>query len=290
MTPEELISALKRRAVWQRGNERAPHKALLFLLALGSLERQEPRLRPYAEIAPALTDLLQRFGPPRKKPHPEAPFLRLEAEVWEVPGVDPAERRELPLRQLKWLRGGLPESVFNLLSGNRELISRVAEILLHSEFEASYHAEILHAVGLNQLVPAAMRQDEGLGIGSSEFLDDVIRAYAYRCAVCGHGIWLHNDLLGLGAAHIQWPAKGGPDVVPNGLALCAIHHKALDRGGISLDDDLNLPVSPQLHGDQAVEALFFELEGKPIRVPRKSQDAPGPVVLAWHRREVYRSA
>ena len=37
-------------------------------------------------------------------------------------------------------------------------------------------------------------------------------------------------VFGLEAAHITWHAGDGPDLVPNGLVLCTLHHKALDRG------------------------------------------------------------
>lgn len=39
-----------------------------------------------------------------------------------------------------------------------------------------------------------------------------------------------NASVGLEAAHIKWKQFGGPCEIPNGLALCAIHHKAFDKG------------------------------------------------------------
>jgi putative restriction endonuclease len=36
--------------VWTRGDERAPHKPLLLLYALGRCSRGEPRLIPYADV------------------------------------------------------------------------------------------------------------------------------------------------------------------------------------------------------------------------------------------------
>ncbi|MDI8841686.1 ACP phosphodiesterase, partial [Salmonella enterica subsp. enterica serovar Anatum] len=43
-------------------------------------------------------------------------------------------------------------------------------------------------------------------------------------------------VIALEAAHIRWKQHHGPCEVPNGLALCAIHHKAFDRGSIGLDE------------------------------------------------------
>jgi len=287
VTPDELIGALKGLKVWKRGTQRAPHKALLLLQALGSLSRGDARLQPYKDVEVQLTDLLNRFGHPRRTPHPEAPFTRLESELWEIPGVEPEERIDLKIAELRQHTGGFPESVANLLRDDPELVSRAANLLLQGEFEESYHDRILEAVGLTLSHDDETRMVHRLP-RDPRFRNEVIKAYSYRCAVCGYDTRLSNDVLGLEAAHILWHAKGGPDEVPNGLALCAIHHAALDRGGISLDDDLNLLVASELHGTGPAESLFLNLEGQPIQSPRKDRDAPNPEFLKWHRQEVFR--
>ncbi len=40
--------------------------------------------------------------------------------------------------------------------------------------------------------------------------------------------------IGLEAAHIKWFPAHGPDVVPNGLALCSVHHKIFDLGAFTV--------------------------------------------------------
>ena len=63
------------------------------------------------------------------------------------------------------------------------------------------------------------------------FRAGVMLAYETRCAVCSLA---HGELLD--AAHIIEDGRpGGDPVVPNGLALCKIHHAAYDRNilGIS---------------------------------------------------------
>ena len=288
MTPDELIRALKGLKVWKRGSQRAPHKTLLVLQALGSLSRGDARLQPYSEIEKQLKDLLDRFGPPRHTPHPEAPFTRLEAELWEIPGVEPEQRVGLKVPELRQRKGGFPESVASLLKNDSALVARAANLLLESEFEKSYHDRILEAVGLTLPDDDSETRLVNRLPRDPHFRNEVIKAYSYRCAVCGYGAKLSNDVLGLEAAHILWHAKGGPDEVPNGLALCANHHVALDRGGISLDDDLKLLVASELHGYDEVNPQFFDFEGKPIRPPRKPRDAPKPEFLRWHRQEVFR--
>jgi len=58
----------------------------------------------------------------------------------------------------------------------------------------------------------------------------VLEAYLAECCVCGFSLRLVDDLIGVDAAHIRWHAHGGPDEVPNGLALCGLHHRLFDHG------------------------------------------------------------
>jgi len=58
----ELESAFSRLNVWRRRGERAPHKTLLVLYALGKCSRGESRLIPYREIDERMRDLLVEFG------------------------------------------------------------------------------------------------------------------------------------------------------------------------------------------------------------------------------------
>ena len=86
MTAEAFFDKLTRLNVWKRGGERAPHKPLLLLLAMGRTVRGEARLACYSEIEKPLTGLLKHFGPPRQAHHPEFPFGRLvKDELWEIP-------------------------------------------------------------------------------------------------------------------------------------------------------------------------------------------------------------
>lgn len=66
----------------------------------------------------------------------------------------------------------------------------------------------------------------------------VMTAYGVRCAVCA---LRHADLLD--AAHIIADGMpGGDPVVPNGLAMCKIHHAAFDRNILGIRPDLTVRV------------------------------------------------
>src|SRR5262249_20183737 len=64
---------------WKQWDQRAPHKPLLVLYALGRWQQGKAEVS-YKEAEPELTALLREFGPPRKSDHPEQPFWRLQRD------------------------------------------------------------------------------------------------------------------------------------------------------------------------------------------------------------------
>lgn len=79
--------------VWKQGDQRAPHKPLLVLYALGRWQQGNADVT-FKEAEPDLTALLREFGPPRKSDHPEQPFWRLQKDgVWIVKAA-----ADLPLK------------------------------------------------------------------------------------------------------------------------------------------------------------------------------------------------
>ena len=289
MTSERFLYLLSRLQVWSRAGERAPHKPLLILLAMGNLCGGEPRLLPYGVIAERLIDLLARFGPYRRSHHPEQPICRLPKDrLWELCGhVPTAGATGVPSHgQLMRsdVSAGFPEAVHSLLVAHPEVIWMGTQYLLDSYFAESLHDDLVSEVGIHRVMQPALKsrkRDPG-------FRREVIRAYEHRCAVCDYDIRLDNNLMGLEAAHIQWHAYDGPDEVSNGLALCTLHHKAFDLGGISLLDDLRLVVSDDLHGqNRAFDLWFLDHKGKPIRAPRHNDQRPDPLFLHWHREQVF---
>jgi hypothetical protein len=72
------------------------------------------------------------------------------------------------------------------------------------------------------------------------FRERVLKAYEYRCAVCGFDVRLKAVPVALDAAHIRSHQAGGPDVEGNGLALCVLHHKTFDLGAFTVSDGVVL--------------------------------------------------
>jgi hypothetical protein len=62
------------------------------------------------------------------------------------------------------------------------------------------------------------------------FAEEVLRAYAYQCAMCGFDGALGHYPVAIEAAHVRWYSQQGPDEMANALALCALASRAVRPG------------------------------------------------------------
>ncbi|HVQ78089.1 MAG TPA: HNH endonuclease [Candidatus Binatia bacterium] len=111
------------------------------------------------------------------------------------------------------------------------------------------------------------------------FRQRVLRAYQERCAVCR----LRRREL-LDAAHILPDIHPlGEPVVPNGLALCSLHHAAFDRHVLGIRPDLvvelRLDILREIDGPLLVHGLQG-FQGRVIEIPREAHLQPNPAWLA----------
>jgi putative restriction endonuclease len=96
-------------------------------------------------------------------------------------------------------------------------------------------------------------------------------------------------VVGLEAAHIKWFQAGGPDVEPNGLALCALHHKLLDLGAFTvLPDDYVIMVSQSLVGSVEAQDKMLGYHGAGIVLPQSDAYFPDTEFLVWQKSEVFK--
>ncbi len=282
LTPDELKQKIKSIKIWKKGDERAPHKPILILYALGQLQSKGERQLNYEYVREDLTDLLDEFGPPRKKTHPEQPFVRLTKDtIWEL-------NKEVIDQNIRdsWLRknqviGRFNEETYSLLKNNNELIKEIAEILLEQYFPDTLHDDILMAVGLDFSSNYNKTRDP-------KFREKILRAYERKCAVCGFNIRLKNKLVAVEAAHIKWHHYGGPDIENNGVALCTMHHKLYDKGVFTIDESYKILVSEDAFGDIGFEEWLMRFHRNTIRVPIRTEYYPSKKYMNWHIREVFK--
>ncbi len=287
---DQILHKFDQINVWSRGDERAPHKPLLILYALGRWQRGERSEVSFVDIAQDVGDLLREFGPPRRSYHPEYPFWRLQADgLWIVDADAPVEPRKSSTDPKKSellkhnARGAFVAPVRAAMDADPSLVGEIAQMLLDAHFPHSVHGDILDAVGLSTetLVAARQRRDPG-------FRKRVLTAYEYRCAICGYDLRLGTNLLGLDAAHIKWHQAGGPDVEPNGLALCVLHHKSFDLGAFTVGADLAVLVSDEVQGSTGLQETLLRHHARPMRKPQRPEHVPAATFLDWHVREVFR--
>ena len=238
----EVLDAFENIRRAQRGGIYSPHKPLLILVALARVQRGEPRLAEFSTVEVALKQLRTKFGPTGAAKSSHYPFWHLATDgrdaLWELsappeilsraPGVTPSVG-ELRAHHVS---GGFPADVDDALRHVPGLLQAVASRVLDAYFPATLHADIAAAVGLDLDGPGEVR--EAMPVAAIDsialrrrrdpgFRDRVLRAYEYRCCVCGFDLRIGHTPAGLEAAHIQWHHVGGPDIEPNGLSLCALH-------------------------------------------------------------------
>lgn len=288
MPSTSIKEKFKNLTVWKRGGERAPHKPLLVLYALGRISRNPDRLIPYKEIDQKLKDLLIAFGPCRSKYHPEFPFWRLRNDkIWNLSGAenvktyksgDPS-KKDLVNQKVS---GGFSEEIYSELNKNPKLVREITKELLHDNFPSSIHEDIMQSVGIDiemEGLPDKKRDPE--------FREKILRAYEYRCAICGFDVRLGHYPVALEAAHIKWHQAGGPDTEVNGLALCALHHKLFDRGAFTLSENLDILVSDRAYGTTGFDEWLMRFHGRKLNHPQRVTYVPDESFRIWHVREVF---
>lgn len=107
----------------------------------------------------------------------------------------------------------------------------------------------------------------------------VLSAYRRQCAMCQ---LRHTPLLD--AAHIlpDRDERGNPEI-PNGLALCKIHHSAYDVGILGVDPEYQIHLRPDVLEEHDGPMLLHglqEMHGAMIEVPRKREHLPNQEYLA----------
>ena len=294
------LSRVKSVRQWAQEGARAPHKPLLLLHAIAQLHSDRVSRLAYDQVGPKLRAWLDEFGPQRTVQHPEQPFWRLQHDdgLWSVTSATPIQSHQLSdgaLRKAQAVGALSPEFASALLDDPALMLATV-RLLLLSNWPESLHSGICESVELDvDGIEASLVQRRASELQiperrrDPEFRIKVLRAYEYRCAMCGFDGRLDSTTVGLEAAHIRWWAEDGPDVTPNGLCLCAMHHQLFDRGVLGLSSDREVMVSALFIGrDSAAEAMVTSLAGRELLLPRDDKDEVAEPHRSWHEEQVFR--
>jgi putative restriction endonuclease len=286
---QELIQKITDITIWKKGDQRAPHKPLLLLYVLSQYRQGHERLFNYGtEIEPPLFDLLNRFGPQRNHYYPNMPFWRLQRDgFWQLTNIENCINSNKPSKEPTskqliscQVYGGFDEPIYQYLTKHPLIINQLAEKILNQHFPESVQENLINQLEFD--FTDFYRQRD------PKFRQSVLRAYNYQCAICSYDLRHDSVSIGLEAAHVKWKQHGGPCIVNNGLALCSLHHSAFDMGVIGLNSDLKIKISNGANGNQMVEKLFWDFDGKKILLPRTREDYLHDQFIEWHFKEVFR--
>lgn len=289
----DWIGRIEQLRRWTRNGERAPHKPLLLLYALGRYQADGGAPVRFSEAEGQLNDLLAEFGPPRKS-SPGYPFHHLTSDgLWLVRTSEGGSSPGPNLGDLRGsgAEGSLSPKLIDALNSDSHLLAQLARVLLDSNFEPSLHADICALAGLDldAAETATPEAVAGRKRRSAAFRSEVLMAYEYQCAFCGYDGTLGRIPVGLDAAHVQWFALDGPDTVDNGVCLCSLRHKLFDKGVLGVTVDWRITVSGNFIGrSPAAKTHVLSLAGQPANAPQLLYSSPKTVYIAWHQREVFK--
>lgn len=296
MTRDDILQAFDRMRVWQRGDRRAVHKPLLVLFALARVGAGETALMDWNDAEPRLKALLEEFGPDGSGSSRHHPFWHLQTDgLWQLEGPPsilvrpPSATPTLGELRANHVRGGFPPALRRALLRDPQLVATITRRIVDAHFPESIRPDVLAAVGLPADLTDTTLTQEQVRRRDPAFREKVLLAYQYRCCVCGHDLRLGRQTIGLEAAHIKWFQARGPDVVPNGIALCSLHHKVFDLGAFTiLPDSYQMIFSQHLNGSDDSAGKILAYHGANLILPQSREYLPQPEFLDWHKREVFK--
>jgi putative restriction endonuclease len=165
------------------------------------------------------------------------------------------------------------DSIGNFTEGFHEFLKdqenakKVIWQILNEYWTEAYHEDILLDLGLDVFINEHVVSISKQKRRGRFFVEEVLDAYERQCAICRQSIRLGDTLLGIDACHVKPIQHNGPDLVTNGIALCKVHHWALDRGAIGISEDLKMLVSPKLNGTRS-EHFFHDYQNTTLFKPR----------------------
>jgi putative restriction endonuclease len=302
MTRDELLARLAGLRQARVGQVRVPHKPLLLLWLFGQLAATSSSVASYQQAEEPVSQLINDFGPPVATPaaarqRAAMPFVHLERELWDLRdatgreiGPDAPERRAWLLE--RGAVGRLRAPVERLLADPGTLAA-AARLLLDRHFTPVLAELICAAVDLD-VASLDLAGSGGAAYGPRSrqrrrgFAEEVLRAYAYQCAMCGFDGALGRHPVGIEAAHVRWHSQHGPDETANALALCALHHALFDLGVVGITQDHRIRVSSLYVARNEAGRAVDALAGKPLLIPRPRQPVVDVVYISWHHQQVFK--
>ena len=212
-------------------------------------------------------------------------------------GSDPLASDNVALRTamqqqkpVAWFRGvapGLYEVVHPVWIVGEESDQQQVVLALDEVTRSAWQMDVLFSpmdeVRRREYAMAVVRRR----LHQPDFRRRVLTAYGRQCAICR---LRHTELLD--AAHIKEDAQGGEPVVPNGIAMCAIHHRAFDALVVGVTPGYAVEVRKDVLEERDGPTLQHALQGihgTSLILPKQASQMPNSELLE-ERYERFREA
>lgn len=311
MNSAVLIKRLQKLRVAQLKGAKAPHKAVLLLSMVQSIE--------YGEIVDnriyITPQLVARFKDnwhalvrdERFSPNFSLPFYHLKSDgFWHLktlPGRELLLTSSHSIRSFQALKDAIAYAYFDeevwalLLSQyNRDIVKQLlletylnGAVMQTQRYDLFHQVEakILHESAAEYKREVAASDEEELFVRSGVFKKVVPKVYNYTCCITGMKIAATREVQMIDACHIVPFAESHDDTIGNGLSLSPSLHRAFDRFLVTLGDDYEVIVSDGFteSGGHGIRPFH----GQRILLPREERYWPGLDNLRWHRERFERA-
>ncbi len=292
-------------------NVKAPHKPILLLSIIQSLEHREikeNKIYITPQLVARFKDNWHRLvDNPRFTANFSLPFYHLKSDkFWHLKtflGIEILLISSNSIRSFSHLKDVvdytyLNEDLFELLithNGREELKETLLQKYFHLKLYSLTEQLSLVAEIENQMLkeaPAIYKKqaetfdEEDVFIRSGVFKKIVPQIYNYSCCVSGMRIIASKEIQMIDACHIVPFSESHDDTISNGISLCPNLHRAFDRGLIAIDNDYCVVVSNAFN-ESSQDYLIKKFDGKPIVLPTQTEMYPSLNNLRWHRTNRY---
>lgn len=300
---KQLERAIASIRLGRAGGRSKPHKPLMLLIVLDLFDAnlvEDNRIFYNQDLVERFQEYFEAVKREGDWCQPAPPFFHLRSsDFWRhqvIPG------REKQYSGLQTSGGGskrildniqyayLDKNAFAVFSDpnrRQELRQFILEAFFTPDEQEALRT-VLEAQGDISAYESALQgqaplpeQEVEPGVRSTAFRRVVLRGYDYQCAVCGLRIVLPDIRSPIDAAHLVPWSESRDDSPNNGMALCKLHHWALDANLISPTLGLCWRVSRLLDPRRNSEHELTRFDDLPILLPREEKLYPRSDAIEW---------
>jgi putative restriction endonuclease len=294
--------------------EPAPHKAILLLSIIDSIQQREiteNKIYISPELVARFKDNWHKLEVNNKFTSNFAlPFYHLKNEgFWffrTILGREILLTSSHSIKSFAQLKEVVDyayfnEELFQLLS-NQHTGNILKHVLITAYFPAiTYKTDSDSSGVINEVIsqifneaPAVYKlkaesfDEEEVFIRGGVFKKVVPKVYNFTCSISGMRLIANREIQMIDACHIVPFSHSHDDTISNGISLCPNLHRAFDRGLITIDDDYRVVISNDF-SESTSDYSIKSYHGKKILLPNDYHYYPSLNNLEWHRSNIFKN-